>query len=233
MTQCIEFADLNLSPGYPIQLQVPDSSGQKRRYFCRMIGCVKGEAILVTPLVTGNQFVTVEAGLTVVARLMVGTGIGVFTTVIDFIQRIPHPIVYLDYPREIDFKSVRGAERVNVELPVQVARSDNPAQQSDGNIKDISTSGAKVELAGAMVDIGDDIVIHCKLPVHHIVESAAIKACVRTRIKSSGIGGLLNKNGNDGPLVLGVEFSESNQHALMSLYAYVYQHLAQNYLPKV
>ena len=105
----MDFCKLHLTAAYPIQLHVVDKEGNKGRYFCRYIGCVKNKSIMVSPLVTGGRDIDLSKDRSITARFMIGRGICVFPTRVIHQQHKPIAVMYLEYPVDVEFKAIRNA----------------------------------------------------------------------------------------------------------------------------
>ncbi|GAB1256360.1 hypothetical protein NBRC116494_08620 [Aurantivibrio plasticivorans] len=222
-----DFAHLHLKSGYPIQLQVPDSRGNKQRFFCKYIGCTANQYIVTSKLVTGGQIEDVSAGVTATARLMIGRGICVFPVKILMVQNDPFPVMYLSYPKQVEFKEIRNADRVEVNLPVFVRSVAKQHNATEGRLTDISYSGAKLELKQPVAVIGDEVYISSDFHIETLPHHINVKAKVRTRINPP------DKSKSSPLTILGVEFLEQEPERKVVLYAYVSYQLAQSNLPNL
>lgn len=224
----MDFFDLHLTASYPIQLHVADAEGKKGRYFCRYIGCVKKNAVIVSPLVTGGRDLGIDAGQVVTARLMIGRGICVFPARILAMQQQPVPMLYLEYPGNVEFKSIRNADRVETKLPVIVNNAGKKGQVSEGKLCDISITGARIELYKCVADIGDEIIISGDFLIETISQAMRANAVIHSRVN------VPQKQSNiHQPITYGVEFVRLPDDKKLILYGYVNYLLAHTYLPKV
>ena len=224
----MDFTLIHLSTAYPIQLHVADKDGNKGRYFCRYVGCVKNKSVLVSPLVAGGRQLDLSSDRTVTARLMIGRGICVFPTRILQVQRKPVPIMYLEYPEDVEFKPIRNAERVETGLSVIVHNALKRDLVSEGRLCDISITGARIEIYKAVAELDDEVIISGDYPIESISQTMRINAVIRSRAKVP-----LQNNTIHQPITYGVEFTRLPDEKRLILYGYVNYLLAQTYLPLV
>jgi hypothetical protein len=224
----MDFTEIHLNTAYPIQLHVSNRDGNKGRYFCRYIGCVKNKTILVSPLVTGGQDVDLGSGGTVTARLMTGRGICVFPTRVLQVQQKPVPVMYLEYPELVDFKPIRNAERVETNLNIIVNNALRRDQVSEGKLCDVSITGARIELYKAVADLEDEVIVSGDYPIESISQTMRINAVIRSRIKAPQQNSAIHQ-----PITYGLEFIRMPDDKRLILYGYVNYLLAQTYLPHV
>lgn len=221
----MKFEDLKLTYGYPLQVQVNNSTGQPERYSCRLIGCIPGRSVLLSvPRATG-KLLRFRAGQKIVVRMMVENGIGVFASTVETQTAEPYPILHLNYPEQLSFKGIRGATRVNVDLPIQVTNLSaiNEAVMN-GVIADISITGARMELQGPVGEIGDKINITAKVAVLNIVRTLVVDAVIRSRLERS-----TQEADKDLPAVYGVEFIEEDEEKRLLLCTYVFSRIVDDH----
>jgi len=224
----MDFTLIHLTTGYPIQLHVSDKDGSTGRYFCRYIGCVKNKSILVSPLVTGGREVDLSSDKTITARLMIGRGICVFSTRVLQVQQKPVPMMYLEYPEDVEFKSIRNAERVETGLDVIVNNALKRDVVSEGKLRDISITGARIEIYKAVAELDDEVIISGDYPIESISQTMRINAVIRSRSKAPEQTTSIHQ-----PITYGVEFTRMPDEKRLILYGYVNYLLAQTYLPLV
>ncbi|MDQ2075064.1 flagellar brake protein [Marinimicrobium sp. ABcell2] len=223
----MKFEELKLSPGYPLQIQVSDPSGQSDRWPCRLIGAVPGRSLLISVPRSGGRLVRFRPGQKILARMMVANGVGAFASVVEAQTADPYPLIYLSHPKDISFKGVRGATRVGVEQPVIATNlSALSEQQVSGKLADISVTGARLELDTVLGDIGDKILLQTRVEVAGIERDLTIEAILRSRIERS-----TQESTQNLPVVYGIEFTETDEERRLLLYAYVFSQIAHDQSP--
>ncbi|WP_045860809.1 flagellar brake protein [Teredinibacter purpureus] len=212
--QLLSFEQLNLKMGQVIQIH-PNPGKSSDRFDCVLVGCLPGEAVIVTVPDSGH-FPPLKEGHKVVIRVMSSNGVALFPTVVLHIADIPIYLVYLDFPRAIQFKLVRNASRVDVALPILIS---NPAQKSirsePGRITDISIGGAMVSVSENIGTMGDMIEIKGKFDVAGIKRTLGIQAVIRSKVDQTA-----------DTYQFGVQFDESDEDKLLVLFGYIFNAMA-------
>lgn len=220
----MKFEDLKLIYGYPLQLQVSNSAGQPERFSCRLIGCVPGRSILLSVPRAAGKLLRFRAGQKMVVRMMVDNGIGIFASVVETQTSEPYPILHVSYPDQVSFKGIRGATRVTVDLSVLVKNMSSINEEFiKGLIADISITGARMELAEAIGEIGDKIQINARISVVGIERDLSVNAIIRSRLERS-----TQEADRNLPAVYGVEFTEDDDERRLLLYAYVFGQIVED-----
>lgn len=214
----MKLEDLRLAYGYPLQLQMNNSAGQPERFSCRLIGCMPGRSVLLSVPRAAGKLLRFRAGQKMVVRMMVDNGIGIFACVVETQTSDPVPILYVSYPEQVSFKGIRGATRVSVEQAVQVRNLSTINEEViNGVVADISISGARMELAEPIGEIGDKISITGRVKILDIERSLTVSAIIRSRLERS-----TQEADKDLPAVYGVEFIEEDEERRLLLCAYVF-----------
>lgn len=219
----MKFEDLKLTYGYPLQLQT-NSSGQPERYSCRLVGCLPGRNIILTVPRAAGRYIRFRPGQKMVARLMVNNGVGIFTCVLENQTTDPYPMLFVSYPESVSFKGIRGATRVAVQAAVEITNHSAVEEPKvNGVIADISISGARLELADAVGDIGDRINISGVIDILGISRRLQVEAVIRSRVERS-----TQEVDENLPAIFGVEFTEKDEDRRLLLYSYVFSQIAKD-----
>lgn len=219
----MKFEDLKLTYGYPLQLQA-NNSGQVERFSCRLIGCLPGRSILLSVPRAAGKYIRFRPGQKLVARLMVGNGVGLFTCSVETQISDPYPMLFVTYPDDVSFKGIRGATRVGVEVAIEVDNlSVANSPRVPGIIADISSSGGRMEMARAVGSIGDTISVHGSVEVLGIARDLRIEAVIRSRVEHGA-----QEADENLPAIYGIEFVEKDEDRRLLLYAYVFSQIAQD-----
>lgn len=213
-TEELTFAQLDLQFGEDIEI-CTEPGNDKTIFPCKFVGAIPDEAILVTAPPSG-LFPRVAEGQSVVMRAKLPNGIALFQTAVLFLGDVPTIMAYLDYPRDINFKQVRKAARVNVALPVLASNLSSGRDETiAGKILDISTTGARVALFGTAGQVGDIIALKGKFKVGQIQRTLALRAVIRAIIGSNGES-----------TSYGVEFHEGDEDQLLVLFGFIFNAMA-------
>lgn len=211
----VSFGDLNLKMGQIIQIH-PSLGGTNERFDCLLVGCIPGEAVIVSAAPGAGVFPKVVEGQRVVIRVMSANGVALFPTTVLFISDVPTLMVFLDFPQAIKFKLVRNASRVDVALPVLVSSlSERTKNNIPGKILDISIGGAKALLDVDIGKVGEEISIKGKFKVGNIQRIVELSSTIRRK-----------SPGKDQGWVYGVEFREAEEEKLLVLFGYIFNSMA-------
>lgn len=182
----LSFHELGLRFGQEMDL-LPYPGDKDVIFPCELVGCLKDECLLIGPGGNAGVLPRMAEGQRVVMRVKLAGGIALFPTTVLFVGEIPLIMVYLDYPRDIKFKPVRGAYRVDVTLPVLASNlTDKRLSGVAGKIVDISISGARLEMFEELGSPGHEIEIKGKFQVGSIQRTLQINALIRARSTSEG-----------------------------------------------
>ncbi len=216
--QTMKFEDFKLPYGYPLQLQV-SVDGQVQRAASTLIGCIPGKVLLIA-LPRGN--IRLRGGQKVIVQIMVGNGICLFPVQVEALIGPPLPMILLTCPKQINFKEIRSATRVEVNTPIDAKNVTSLLVQSSmGIISDISVSGARLQVATPVGEVGDQLSIQGRVQVGPINRELQLTAVIRSRVERS-----TTEVEDELPAVFGVEFIETNEDQLLLLYAFVNAQLA-------
>lgn len=210
----LSFDELNLQFGQVVQIH-PNPGKSVDRYDCLLVGCLPNEAVIITAPDSG-RFPLLTVGDTVAIRVMSANGVALFPTLVLHIAEIPIYLVYLDFPKAIQFKMVRNASRVEVALPVLASNMDrNGIRGVAGRIMDISLSGARIAFGQDIAKRGEVVEIKGKFDVAGIRRTLSIHAVVRARNMLS-----------DSHFEYGIEFHENDEEKLLVLFGYIFNAMA-------
>lgn len=217
----IDFSELNIAIGQSIEA-LPQSAGTKEFTEVLVIGGIPGEALIITATPDGI-FPKMSEGETVIFKIALADGIALFTAQVLFISDVPAFMVYLDFPVKAKFRRIRNATRVKVTLPVLASNMDNKAMSGcAGRIKDISTTGAGLEMYEPLGEEGHRIVIKGKFNVGDIQRILSIDAVIR-----------LKKQIDPKTIFYGIEFLESDENDLLVLFGFIFNAMSFGKIQKI
>ena len=218
----MKFEDYKLPYGYPLTLEGSSAGGEPFKFGSKLVGCIPGEYLLVT-LPKAARASSLRSGQKILVKIMAANGILAFASQVDQITAQPKPLVLLPYPRRLSFKEIRGATRIEVNLPV-IARTTAAlaAEESAGAFSDISVLGARVALATPIAEVGSIINLRAKVELVRYQGELNVDAVVRARVERS-----TQEQEAGHPAVYGVEFLEMEEQQRLMLYALVYSIMAK------
>ncbi len=218
----MKFADFHLPYGYPLQVEI--AGDEEARYVSRLIGCLPGKAVIISSPFANGREQEVRVGDSLTVRCMTGRGICHFSATAIGTAGAPIRTVFLQYPKNTELDVMRNAERVEARTPVVVNVVNRPAAVAEGFIRDISITGARLELEQPIADIGEGIAITADLSMEDLTQSLRTTAIVRNRLTPQGKKNVVN---------FGVEFTEKRDEKKWILFAYVNHLLAKRFIPNV
>lgn len=221
------FDELKLLPGSPLQIQLSDSTGQPLRFASRYIGCLPGRSIMLAVPRTEGKLARFRSGQKILGRAMIDNGIAAFASVVSSQTADPYPLLHLSYPKEVSYRSMRGATRVTINQPLTA--TNNSALDKikvNGKLADISVTGARIELDQVLGENGDRIQLVFHVDVAGIARDLAIEAVIRSRVERS-----TQERDHNLPVVYGIEFTDADEERRLLLYAYVYGHIIHDQMP--
>ena len=204
------FNELGLRFGQELDL-LPNVADKDSVVPVELVGCLRNECIIIGPPSSTGVLPRLAEGQRVVVRVKLAGGIALFPTTVLFISEIPVIMVYLDYPRDIKFKQVRGAFRVDVTLPVLASNlSEKRYFGVAGKIIDISVTGARIEMFEELGTTGHEIEIKGKFQVGRLQRTLQIAALIRAR------------TAREGSFIYGVEFHDGDEDKLLVLMGFTF-----------
>lgn len=147
---------------------------------------------------------------------MSSNGVALFPTTVLFVGDVPVFMVYLDFPKAIQFKLVRNATRVDVALPILVSnKSREGVRGVVGKITDISTTGARINVFDDVGEAGELIELKGKFEVGEIRRKVNVEAIIRSKPEITGE-----------VVTYGVEFHEEDEEKLIVLFGFIFSAIA-------
>lgn len=214
-TESPTFNELDIKVGQVIQIY-PNPSDAANSHECLFVGCLPGEALLISVDPKTGLFPKVTEGQNVILRILSANGIALLATTVLFLSDVPTFIAYLDFPQDIKFHLLRRATRVDVQVPVLVSCiSDKTKSNVPGRILDISIGGSRVELDADVGGLGETVQIRGKFRVGDIQRVVGIKSTLVRKKASS-----------NGKIMYGMEFQEDSEDALLILFGFIFSSMA-------
>ena len=152
---------LNLHVGNTLQLQ-RISPEYKDRYTVTLIGYLRGRGLIVTTPQVHEKVQFIKEGMRFAVRMLEGSSVMGFVTVVTHSATKPYPHLHLSYPEEIESIAVRNAERINTNLPALVRNTRDPEAESSWQpalVKDLSSTGARLESLEPLGRKGERLVL--------------------------------------------------------------------------
>ncbi len=208
----ISFDKLKLLPGNILQLQV---GANAKALKCRYVGAVTDRYLILTQ----PRGAKLRGGQQLLVKAMLPKGIGMFKVSVESITALPMPLIYLSYPKSVACHDIRSARRVDIVLPIEAwSLSAVDGDSTNGNVDDLSVTGAKVSLRKVLAQVGDKIKLQADVDVGGLSKQLIVTGTVRSRIDRS-----TEEETSDFPAVYGVEFCDVDEDNKLLLHTYIYQ----------
>ncbi|GLS25242.1 flagellar brake protein [Marinibactrum halimedae] len=219
----MDFSQLQLRYGYPIQLHVMSTRGEPTKLKLSLYGACPGHGLMVS-MPRSAVSKRLRSGLKVMANIMLSNGICSFPARILSTANSPVPMIYLSYPERITFKEIRGATRVEVDESIRAENLSSIEERvCSGVLGDISISGARLKLNDPIADIGDELRISSDILIGQNTYELDLVATVRARVERT-----TREVEENVPAVFGVEFTELSKQQQLTLHAYVYHRMIKD-----
>ena len=217
----VPFDEIKLQVGDPLQLQ-PLGDDNDTRYYARLIGYQKNQAVLVTTPVVDGMTLFMKEGSAFVVRGFSGKSALAFTASILKTTSSPFPHLFLTYPKSVRGLVVRKGTRVKTKIIAAATRPQDAAGDSVAiTIVNISTSGAMIGAREPLGAKGDALSVKFRLGLNDIEAYLNIDTFIRN-VEEGGAGEQDAQRYQHG-----VEFANLSQQDLLMLTAYVYQKLLE------
>ncbi len=213
--EIVSFASINLQVGDVLQMQISGENDQ--RYGVRLIGYVEKKSLLVTPPVQNESVILMRAGQGVVVRCFSGKNAYAFTSSVLRVSNTPYPYLHLTYPIEVRGMKVRKSTRVKAHVIGSVWREGDPSKKFPCIIDDISFSGAQVNCASPLGEVGDMLKLYLRISNQGSAVYVSPSVMIR---RSSEV-----EFAEGGKYSYGVEFHNLEQTESFALQVLVYQNL--------
>lgn len=172
-----QLEDIRLGIGDALQLQ-GRTEGDSARYYVKLIGFLKGRAVIVSNPVVNGHMVLLRDGQSLVVRLFAGKSAYAFVTSVTRVTNVPFPHVYLEYPKEVRGLVVRRGARAKVQLIAAVVAESG--RSGAATVGDLSVGGAMLTAKAPLADRNASISIKFRVEVNGVEQYLTIKAIVRS-----------------------------------------------------
>lgn len=207
--------DLDINIGMPLNIQLL-AGESKRRHDVLVIGCLKGESLLVTmPRENGLQ-AKIFPHDEYIVRFFKGRNVIAFKTKVLHVATIPYPHLHLEYPKQLERMEIRQSERIRLSVPSQVLTK---GAKHWAALRDLSSTGALVILNDPVAKKDDHIELFFELKLGEIEREIHLVAVVRNdRIKQ-------NPDSGKAEYQYGVEFIDPSEQDVVFVQGFVYEQL--------
>lgn len=181
---------LRILVGDSLQLQKVGADTSER-YTSTVIGFVPGKSLLVSAPMVNDKSVLVREGQQFAVRMLQGSYIQAFVAKVLHNSLAPYPYLHLSFPQQVERIEVRNADRVETDIPIllrDIRLPDEKVNWKPANIKDISSTGAKLESMSKFAEKDDVILMRFKIIVCQQEEQMELKTVVKHLEEPKNVG---------------------------------------------
>ena len=213
---------LNLAVGDALQLQYyPCRPIDEERFYVRVIGFLDGQSIITTTPSINGKTMSVAENQVFAVRLLSGNSVQAFVSTIIKKAVTPYPYIHLNYPKELESKIVRQAQRASTKI-IATVQNEEPGKSEvrtkSALISDMSTAGALIESSEEIGEVGDAITAVAKLKVADMEDYVTLPAIIRR---------IIPRLENEEKHKYGVQFESLEHRDKLTIHGFVYEQIAR------
>jgi len=211
--------DLKHSIGDTIQLQFFPGN-EEDRYYVKLIGFLDGKSIVVTTPREHGSALRINPEQQFIVRLVSGNSAKGFNAEAIHATSHPYPHLHLTFPDTLESTTVRKAERVDCRLIVSVQNEEEGKAFAKGisaAMKNLSTAGAQLTTNKVIGEVGEKILITCKVNVAKFEQYLNITGIIR-RISEK-------QEADTTQYEFGIEFTVSDDIDKLILHGFIYEQM--------
>lgn len=214
MTENVDIAydQLDLHVGRVIQFSLSGESISPEFHNAVFVGAIDNECIMFHGASENSNIPVIEEGQLMDVRIILSDGVARFSSAVLSVINTPISIICLNFPHLIQFKLIRKAKRIPVSLPFLA--SNLTAEDSsiiDGNIEDISATGAGLIVDGYLGEIDEEISIRFVFKMADKSRYLGMNAVIRSYKQDAA-----------GLSFYGVKFQEDEGDDILSLFGFIF-----------
>lgn len=196
--------------------------GIQMHYYARLIGYIKDLSILVSIPLVGGQRVVMTDGERVEVRMLTGSNILVFQSLVLRVCVSPTHYMHLEYPAKARIQRLRRSPWARVNLAASVI--DAQGSMEMGQVVNLSRDGAKLVMPRPVGASGERLRLSFRAAVDE-QETRLILNAVIQHVRAA-------KAASNWPdmLEVGIEFHDISPKDMLWLNCLVYRRIAEGYL---
>lgn len=219
-----EFDDIKLKIGDKLQIKANAygktfcSSPNSNYCTVHVIGYVPEKTLIIylpeTNRTVGNPFLEGEQLL---VRFFNGQCIFSFNVFVEHVAKLPFKYIHLSFPKHISGQTIRKSIRIKSDIETKITLN---GQSYDGNITNLSATGAEVAIRADLGEKGNTIDIAFDAELEGNPVALSLRAVIRSfQISKNEIG----------VLMYGIEFIHSTPDQIVALRSYIYKKMIDNH----
>jgi c-di-GMP-binding flagellar brake protein YcgR len=213
---------LNLSVGDALQLQYyPCKISDTERFYVRVIGFLNGQSIITTIPTDQGKVLPISENDVFAVRLLAGNSVQAFVCSIIKKSVTPYRYIHLSYPKKLESKIVRQAQRAMTKI-IATVQNEEPGKSEiktkSALISDMSTAGALIESEAEIGEVGDTITTLAKIKVADIEDYVTLSAIIRR---------IIPKKDDSDRFKYGIQFVALEDKDKLTIHGFVYEQIAK------
>lgn len=219
-----EFDDIKLKVGDKLQIKSNTYSktfcGSSNSDYCtvHVIGYVPEKTLIIylpeTSRIVGNPFLEGEQ---ILVRFFNGQCIFSFNVFVEHVVKLPFKYIHLSFPKRITGQTIRKSIRIKSNIEAKIILNGHPY---DGNITNLSATGAEVAIRADLGEKGNTIDIAFDVELEDTIISLSLCALIRSfQISKNEIG----------VLMYGIEFIQLTSDQIGTIRSYIYKELIDHH----
>lgn len=208
----ITYDRLDLHVGRVVQISLRGEAVSLEFHNAVFVGAIENECVMLRISSKNENTPVIEKGQLMVVRIILSDGVARFSSAVIYVIDEPSSIVFLRFPRLIKFKLIRKAKRIPVSLPFLASNlTSEDSSIVDGNIEDISSTGAGLIVDGYLGEIDEKISIRFVFKMADKSRYLGMNAVIRSYKQDAA-----------GLSSYGVKFQEDEGDDILSLFGFIF-----------
>lgn len=209
--------------GERIQLRILGRDTQAF-YYAQLIGYIRNQSVLVTTPFDGGQRVIMADGERVEVRMLTGSNIHIFQSMIQRVCISPSYYLHLEYPAKVRTQPLRKSPWAKMTLTASVA--DAQGNQETARIVNLSPDGAQIHVSRSMGGKNDSL--RLTLPVN--IDDLKTTLTLDTLIEHVRPAKPDRRADEPDMLEYGISFNNTPTEDMLWLKCLIYQRITEGHL---
>ncbi|MCE5182747.1 MAG: flagellar brake protein [Betaproteobacteria bacterium] len=193
-------------------------------YYAQLIGYIRNQTILVTAPLDGGQRVIMTEGERVEVRMLTGSNIHIFQSMIQRVCISPSYYMHLEYPAKVRTQPLRKSPWAKMALTASV--TDAQGNQETARIINLSPDGAQIHISRSMGGKNDSL--RLTLPIN--IDDLKTTLTLDTLIEHVRPAKVDRRTDETNMMEYGISFNNTPTEDTLWLKCLIYQRIAEGHL---
>lgn len=193
-------------------------------YYAQLIGYIRNQSVLITAPLDGGQRVIMADGERVEVRMLTGSNIHIFQSMIQRVCISPSYYLHLEYPAKVRTQPLRKSPWAKMTLTASVA--DAQGNQETARIVNLSPDGAQIHVSRSMGGKNDSL--RLTLPVN--IDDMKTTLTLDTLIEHVRPAKPDRRADEPDMLEYGISFNNTPTEDMLWLKCLIYQRITEGHL---